>query len=423
MKRLATLVALLSFSSVALGAELTRILSSFEDDKPFRMSIEVGYQRTQEKSQLVRETHQNGQVVDMPEVNFLGTDQRLVIDARIGLWRDLEFHFLLPYIFAQNRSWRYAGGTSDANSTVFNNCLQPNGDLLAANCPTTGLGSRPLFTPSSDSYRGGLGNLTFGIAYALFNQARDDTKPTWIVGLDYTAPTAAMLDPTVPTDPQNRGNIGDKVHRFKLYTALSRRIGRVEPYFQLHYTLPLRGSGWYSNCDHPLPTILGRYENCGVAVWTREETGIHPAHVGGAIVGSEFVLDESPRQHRKYAVDLRALATYVSPGRYYNEMSDLFRKLLYNQDYLEVGGAIGGLAQPVEIVSFQTLFSLAYQSDHILTYEVLGRDLDGDGAIDSVKGSKEVNPNFDFRTDMASRRFKATHTFVFRIDLSARVNF
>ena len=80
-------------------------------------------------------------------------DQRLVIDARIGIWRDLELHYSVPVVLSQNRTWRYAAGTDNSNSTIFNNCLQANGDLIDPACPTTGAGSQALFTPNSDTSR------------------------------------------------------------------------------------------------------------------------------------------------------------------------------------------------------------------------------------------------------------------------------
>src|SRR5207253_731987 len=100
-------------------------------------------------------------------------------------------------------------------------------------------------------------------------------------------------------------------------------------------TLGYWGPGWYSNCDHPDTVApgggatIGRPENCGTDAWKRIDTGLKPAHRGGIIFGSEFNAYDEPSKHQKVAIDLRGIATYVSEGRYYNEMSDLFRKYLY----------------------------------------------------------------------------------------------
>jgi hypothetical protein len=414
---------MLALPPSAVAAELTRIVSSFEENHPFGFSLEAGYRRTQERSKIVREAHQNGQLVDMPELVYVSTDHRLVVEARLGLWKDLEFRYVLPIVFAQDRSWRYASGTSDSNSTIVNNCIQANGELVDVNCPLTGAGRQPLFNPTSDSYRGGLGDMTFGLAYAIFNQEKDDTKPMWIVGLDYTAPTADALDPKVATTASSRGNLGERLHRYKLYTSMSRRIGPLDPYFQIHYTLPARGPGWYSNCDAPDARNMARPQNCSDPNWPRTDTGLQPPHVGGVIFGAEVNLHDNITQKAKVALDVRGIATYVSPGRYDNELSDLFGKLLHTAEYLQYGGAVGLVAQAGASFTFQARGSLSYSTPHFLTDESIGKDLDRDGTVDVTANPREINPNFDFRTDLVSRRFRATDLFVFQLDVSARLNF
>ncbi len=425
MKRLGAVLAALivAVPSSSRAAELTRIVSSFEEGHPFGFSLEAFYQFTQERSKIVRESHQGGQLVDAPELIHVMFDYRLIVEARIGLWRDLEFKFAVPFVFAQDRSWRFGGGTSDATSTVTNNCIRANGELIDPNCPTTGAGRQPIFNSNSNSYRGGVGDLTFGLAYAIFNQRKDDTKPMWILGLDYTAPTADALDPTVPATESSRGNIGERIHRYKFYTSFSRRIAAFDPYFQIHYTLPVRGPGWYSNCDHPDPQNMARPENCADPAWSRADTGIQPPHVAGAIFGSEFNLYEDRLQRSRLALDLRATATYFSQGRYYNELSDLLGKLLYTEEYLQYGGALGLTARLGTVFTVQLRSTLVYNTPHFLTNEAIGKDLDNDGTVDITANPREINPSFDFRSDLVSRRFRATDIFVFRVDASARLDF
>ncbi|MHB8879031.1 MAG: hypothetical protein ACYC8T_35465, partial [Myxococcaceae bacterium] len=253
------------------AAEITHVASSFEEKAPFGMFIDVGFQRTQHRAKIVREFHQQGETQDVTELRYTDIDTRLKLDLHLGLWQDLEFHYGLPIVFQQNRTWGYAVGTGEHNSTIANNCLQANGELLDPGCATSGAGRRSLFDFSQgniNSYRGGLGDMTFGLAYAFFNQKKDDTKPMWIVGVDYQAPTSDLNDPTAPTTPDARGAIGDKLHRYKAYTTFSKRVGAADPYFQLHYTLAYHGPGWYSNCDNPDPRTMGRPENCGTSQWS-----------------------------------------------------------------------------------------------------------------------------------------------------------
>lgn len=423
MKRLVVVLAVtVGIAPGAYAAELTRIASSFEENDPFGMFLDVGFERTRQVSKLVREHHQYDQVQDVSELIYHSYDNRLNLALRVGLWQDFEFRYMLPIVFTQDRLWRYSKDSDASISTITNNCLQANGDLLDPGCPTSGAGRRGLFDIRADgpnSYRGGMGDMTFGLAYAFFNEKKDPSKPTWIVGVDYTAPTSERLEPTELTAPDDRGGIGDRLHRYKFYTSLSKRLGIADPYFQIHYTLPYRGPGWYSNCENRSQETMGLPDNCDE--WSRLETGIRPTHVGGIIFGSEFNAYDEPSKFQKVALDLRGIATYVSEGRYYNEMSDLFHKLLYTSDYLQVGGSVGFVAHAAEFVQLRATATLLYNTEHNLTDESIGKDLSGNGEVEL--GSNEVNPNFDWRVDLVSRRFRAVETSVFRLDLSASFNF
>src|SRR5439155_517102 len=191
-------------------------------------------------------------------------------------------------------------------------------------CATTNVGHEQMFQVPYDTFRGGIGDMTFGLAYAFFNQKRDDTKPMWIVGFDYTAPTSDLNDPTVPTDNANKGKIGEKTHKYTWYMSFSKRVGVADPFFKVWYTLSYWGPGYYSNCDHPDSTAagggptMGLPGNCNNGDWSRQETGLKPAHRGGVIFGSEFNAYDEPSKHQKVAIELRGVATYVSEGRYFN---------------------------------------------------------------------------------------------------------
>lgn len=422
-----TLVALglLLAPGIASSAELTRLASSFEESDPFDLSLEVAFLRSRHKSKLVRETYLDGGRVDFPELFHVAIDSRLQFDGRIGLWKDLEFHFGVPLVLSQNRTWRFVSGTDETNSTLINNCVQPNGELLDPGCAQTGAGSRPLFPLDADgraAYRAGLGDMSFGLAYALFNELKDDSKPTWIVGLDYTAPTAEGLDPTLPTSTSSRGKLGDRVHRYRLYTSFSKTIGVADPYFQVHYTLPLRGPGWYSNCDHPDPANMGYPENCGNASWPRTKTAIQPAHVGGVVFGTELSAFRDTKQEQKLALDLRGMATYVSRARAFNEASDLFGKLLMSQDYLQVGGRIGLVGHLAGLFHLRGGATLLLETEHALTDERLIGD-DPATSVNLSQDADKLNPSFDWRTDLVSRKLRAEESVHFTLDVGLSFNF
>lgn len=436
MNRLcAAALALAVLSPVAQAAEVTRLASSFEDDHPFGFFLDVGFERTQRRELISREGHgtlaggTTPAIVDLPELRYTGVDYRLNVDAHVGIWKDLEFHYGLPIVFASTEQWWLASPSNPATSTVMpgspNNCIRPDGTLVSPSCTTTGAGSTDLFPggiPQSQ-FRGGLGNMRFGLAYAFFNQQKDDTKPTWIVGLEYEAPTAQLNDPTAPATDSEHGNIGDRVHKYTPYTTFSRKIGAIEPYFHIETTLPARGSGWYSNCDHPSADNMAYPQNCNSSDWTRSDAGIQSPVTAQAYFGAEFNILDEKEKHQRLGIDLRLQSQFTGAGRYYDELSGLLQKYLYSDDYFQVGGTLGVNAHASDYVRIQARATLLYATPHTITDEPLGKDLNGDGRVDPTNASGEVNPNYDFRYDTEGRRFRASDIFTFRVDLTASFNF
>ena len=427
MSRLRAVVAALTLGTplVATAADVTRVATSFEDDDPFGMFLDVNFEHTRRRTKIMRETLPTdaGTRQLASELWHKEFDTRLNLGLTVGIFRDVELSFGLPVVLARNESWNFTSETHPSTSTILNNCLRANGSLTNPACATTGAGEVPLFAVPLEAFRGGLGNMHFGLAWAIFNQRKDDTKPTWVVGLDYEAPTAKLLDPSILTAGDNRGAVGDRVHKYTLYTALSRKSGIADPYFRMHYTIPVRGPGAYSNCDQLFvePQNLGRPENCGMPGWDRKTTGIQAPHTGGVTFGAEFLVYDQP--NRKFALDLRGIGNYVSEGRYYNQLSGALRKLLYTGDYLQMGGQVALTARLSDMLSVRGSGTYLYNTDHALTDEKIGKDLDGNGSVDLTDNPAEINPNFDFRTDFVSRRFHASESRDIRIELSGTLSF
>jgi len=430
MSRLRAVVAALTLGVpfVATAADVTRVASSFEDEDPFGMFIDVGIEHSQRRTKIVREalpTTTSGTRQYQGELWYRSYDTRLNLDVAFGIAQDVELSFGLPIVLLQDESWAFVSGTNPGNSTITNNFVRNNCGGSGAPCSLTT--PEPLFNvPANgffETFRGGLGNARFGFAWSIFNQRKDETKPTWTVGLDYEAPTAKLLDPSFVTSKEDRGPVGDRVHKYTVSTALSRQIGLAEPYFRMHYTIPVRGPGAWTNCNNRNvdPQNLGHPQNCGATGWDRKETGIQAPHVAGVMFGSEFQVLDTPT--RKFKLDLRAMSNYVSEGRYYNELSGPLRKLLATGDYIQIGGQFALTAQLSDFLSVRGSGMYLYNTDHVLTDEKIGRDVDGNGSVDITTNPSELNPNFDYRTDFVSRRFLATESKDFRLDVSATLRF
>jgi hypothetical protein len=430
MSRLRAVVAALTLGVpfAAGAADVTRVATSFEDDDPFGLYIDMGFEQRLNRSKILREQLPNaegGPRQYSEELWYRGTESRLNLNLAVGIFRDLQLTFGMPIIFRHDENWKFVAGTSELNSSIINNCVRTDGSPVPGCDPTTGTNRSPLFAVPSEVHRGGLGNMRFGLHGALFNQRKDETKPTWVVGLDYEAPTAAVMDPSVVTLPEERGKIGDRTHKYTLSTALSRKIGLAEPYFRAYYTIPVRGPQAYTNCSN-LATGgvgLGTPGNCGIEGWDRKETGIKVPKVGGLAFGSEFTAYSPDGKDQKLLVDARALANFVSAGRYYNELSGVMRKLLATSDYVQFGGQVGVTARATDTFSLRASGLFLYNTDHALTDEKIGKDLNGNGAVDLDDNPAEINPNFDFRTDFVSRRFYVSESRTFRLDLQATFSF
>ena len=420
MSRLRAVAAALSLGMpfVATAADLTRVASSFEDDDPFGMFIDVGIEHTQHRTHILRETR----IADGSNPRELGSalsysqyETRLNFDLAAGISKDVEFSFGLPFVLFRNEYWDYAEGA--ASTDILFSDTNPNGSVGA---------NTTLFPVPFQAYRAGFGNARFGLAWAVFNQKRDDTKPTWVARFNYEAPTASKLDPSLDTRDDNpRTPVGDRVHKYTLSTALSRKIGLAEPYFKAAYTIPVRGPGAYSNCEHP-DKGLGAPENCFQSDWDRAETGIQAPHVLGVVVGSEFQVIDNPT--RNIRLDVRAVGNFVGAGRYYNELSGALGKMLYTTEYLQVGGQVGLTARVNDIISIRGSAMFLYNTDHALTAEAPGRDApanpDGKADFEDIANNpNDRNPSFDYRTDLASRRFYASESRDLRFDVTATFTF
>lgn len=402
------------------AAEITRTISSFDPDMPFGFDLQVGYERAQHRALINRENHQSNDIIDVAELRFTEVKQTLPIRLAIGLWHDLELHASLPIVLGDERTTGYPSITTDAESTVHNNCVSARGgyDCIA---------NKAFYNPNSEVHRGGLGDLTVGMAFGVFSEKRDDTKPTWVVGFDYTYPLADAIDPTKPTSSSNPGAIGDKVQRFMPYTGMSKRVGAIDPYIQISATLPRRLGGFYSNCDHP--EKLAFAENCGQFDWTREETGVRAPYLGTLIFGAEFYAYDEPQKHQALTFDLRGTGIFVSEGRYYNEMSDQLGKLLFTEQYLRVGGTFGINARAAEYVQLKLAVAYFHDTDHFLTAENVGQDRNGNGRVDlpATPTDKdtlgELNPNYDFRADSVGRRFRIGQVNDFNVSATGVLTF
>lgn len=400
-----------ALAATAHAAEITRVVSSAEPDHPFGMDVSARYEHGLHRAKIAQEVPGGP---DQTELFYEQTTNQLVPRVAVGLYRDLELHAEMPYVFNDDHFWRYAAG-APRPSSIETNAVDANGAPCPAPCPIFPV------APSQTVYHGGrLGDLVLGLAWGIFSDRRDDTKPTWVVGADVTFPTAERYDPTTGLAEHsvsgNAAPIGQKIWMYDFYTALSKRMGPVDPYVKAHVRLSQRSGTTYSNCEH-LATLAAEtpkqandaFGNCSVAPW-RDGAGAEPPTVIGILFGTELVPFEDRGEKQKVAFDLRAGADYVTGGRWYNELSDATGKLLQTQRYVAFTGLAGFYLRASEFFLLRATASFEYDLAHFLT-----------GEPPTKNGVP--NPNFDFRYDLPGRRFRIVEDTNFTLAASGTLSF
>lgn len=440
---------LAALAAPAGAAEITRVASSGEQRNPFDLDISVRWDRTRERAEITRERPSTdgslpaGTVVEGDDMRYVRTRNAIVPRIAVGLYHDLELSFEMPYVLGDDREIRYGldGGVPTGGvpplyvSSIESNLLDAEGQVVcsaAAPCP--------LFRVPQTVYHGGrAGDLKVGVAWGIFNDRKDDTKPTWIVGMDVTFPTARRYDPvegrlsdwTSPNSvPANPGPFGEKIWKWDVYTALSKRMGVIDPYFKAHATAMFKSSSTYSNCEHaaemaaraPMEATSVAAANCALA---GEDADAELPWVAGITFGTEVTPYEDARAEQKLSLDVRLFADYTSSHRFYNELTDFSGKLHRTQGYLEMGGLVGLYLRASRYVSLRGTASLASRTAHWLTGEPLGRNGGwptlGAGGI--TADPSEMNPNFDWRYDAPGRRFRISEVSVFELSFAGVLQF
>lgn len=251
----------------------------------------------------------------LKEMEYAESTQALDLTLRAGLYKDLELRLKLPYVFSTSRGLKYAANVTAQNSSVdpATADIKRNAERNFAN------GSGPAqYSAQLDQFnsfrffdlpdngdfatveRSGMADPSLGIHWAPFNDERDDTKATLVLGLDYVLPLGT-------TSLGANDSVGRGVHEFQWKVAASKRFRWIDPYFGLQYFLPVAGA------DSPIrevdPNNIGQ-------IFTA------PPQRGLITFGTEFIPHEDLAKGARYALDLRLVFGYTSDGRDYNPMFD-----------------------------------------------------------------------------------------------------
>lgn len=440
--------------------ENTTVIDAFDKDDPFDANLLLTFRQQWKSANIRRETSlsqgglSSGGFVARTEnvASYSQSTSILEVGGEIGLYRDLALSLRLPIVLSDSRELSDLDGSSRNPERL----QDPSGGQL--------------FTvPFKSPTRSGVDWFGVGLNYAIYNQTRDDTKPTWVIGAESRFSIGPRLhacnenapikcpDPANPSGPSRDPGISRGMTLLAVHTIFSRRFGYVEPYigFRMQAELP------QSNSD------FGATNDVRGSLLTR------PPLVGTFTVGTEVFPWENREAFQRFGLDFKLRGSYYSPGREYSELFDAlgssqapslrepnpgayraspdgsfasvadpnaqkvyFSGITDQQAYGSFGGSMGVTLQAGKYTKFTGGLGVTYAQSHLITAsDACNPDLGNGnaatsgpcraGATSSGGGSTTGVPNPNHRAviDLPGRRFSVDDTVLVDLWVSGIVMF
>ncbi len=436
------------------AAEATRVVSAFDDDNRFDFNLTLSFLHEAKSAFIKREstvtlTNANGDSVTRNELvrdlQYKQTRNILGLRADFGVLRDVGFHVEAPIVLTDDRELDFdqslGGDCTYPGQVPVPSCVNAQNSTLLRDGILNGYGQgsygldanhnrqyqAPSQTVFSGPTRSGIEYLGLGLDWAIFNQARDDTKPTFKIGFD------ARLDvgKDMRFDPLNPGGntgVGLGYHQLIWSTSVSRRFRSFDPYFGAWYTLPVRDSG----------SPFQAYPTGG-------QSAVNPQQEAGLQIGVEQIAWEKPSAQQRVTVEFRAHMQEHFYGRSHSELwealsgspqcaSDVTKcradpsmpganygidfdgstpsphpGVTETEAYASFGGNAGLNIQVGRYIRFRGLVGLTIDTPHFITFANAGVDKDGSGSVE-LTNPNEKNPTYREIIDNPGRRFRVEGT-------------
>ncbi len=329
--------------------QIVDVADAFDEHDSFDLYLRAAYEYTWRKANIRRETHNTQPSLtsggytssDLNIGQYDQTISRLNLEMDVGVFHDIAFVFRLPIILADNRSISAVDGSGAVLGTT--NQGAPGEQVFAASS------GAPFESPT----RSGVEYFAAGIDVGVFNQMRDPSKPTWIIGIEGRFSISEPMHPCNASQyikdgkglnisgPQlecafisdiERDGVGgmtatDEAGRtvelegafsggqtpgvsrgttsVEFHTYLAKRIKYIEPYMGLEAFFEFANS----NSEFQNSAVKGTLVN-------------HPPFRGTFLAGLSVVPWEVRDQAQRIDFDFQVAGTYVSQGRDYTELFD-----------------------------------------------------------------------------------------------------
>jgi hypothetical protein len=298
-------------------SEVTSVADAFDKDDPFDLNLVLGFTQSWKHAAIRRETQLNqpglatGNFIPATEniASYSASMSTLLVGADVGIYRDLALIVRLPIILSWSQSMGDLNGSTAQTPYTL---ADPIGGML--------------FTvPFTSPTRSGIDYISGGLDWAIYNQQRDETKPTWIIGLEGRLPVGTPLhacnanppaghaqcpDPSngvafTPASASRDPGISRGMYSIVGKTIWSRRFGYVEPY-----------SGFWVQADFPT-------SDSDFGKWNPQNNLERTPPLQGSFgLGLEVIPYEHREEFQRLSADFRLKGTYRSPGRDYSELFD-----------------------------------------------------------------------------------------------------
>jgi hypothetical protein len=462
------LAAAMLLGGAARAAEVTRVVSALDDDNRFDFNLTLWWQH-QVESGFVKRESQSAYAAEteiIKDLKYARSSDVINLRADFGILWDVGIHIQAPLVLADSSSLSFdqsEGGNciypsmngprpncvNQYNSTILGDGIlpvsrDPNNPDPFSNITGWGRdaahGSRQYAPPATGVFqspsRKGFQNLGIGATWAAFNQARDDTKPTWTLSFD------ALLDifKDQRFDPSNVGGntaVGLGYHQLVWSTWVSKRFRYFDPYFGAWYMLPVRTNG-------------SPFQSYGPT-----QTSVNPQQQAGVTIGVEQIAWENAPAKQRVTVEARAHMQEYFFGRGFSEIWQPLSgssqcsaanlgacragiDLEYVQgnntidaphpgvtdidSYATFGGDVGLNVQVGRYVRFHGLFGLSAATPHFITDASPGVDANHDGRVDQTVPA-EANPAYRDAIDLPGRRFRVEGTKIWTLFLEGSMMF
>jgi hypothetical protein len=328
----------------------------------------------------------NGGIPIGRELEFTQFRHVLTPRVEVGLVTDTWLSAALPITINQARELTLADGITRDRLTTLRDGLLPM-DGFDASDPGTPPGGDMLFKGVS---RSGLDQLHLGASVAPMNQRRDDTKPTWKMGVELRLSVGGIMAFSA-NNPKGNNAVGRGVHELRLWTTVDRQFSWVEGWFGLYYQVPLttRKGSLFT-------------EDLGFGIQNARPPQEGGVHFGLETFLMDDVLDEDPTDPGPNALS--------HPG------------ISNSENYLKTGATFGVRAILGPHVRFGATVDINWKTDHVITFADAGVDLDtcSAGEVGNCEtedndvvdpGTREVNPLHAPLVDQVGHRYISQNAF------------